>query len=114
LCSQFYRKTYVAAVIPSCEEDVVETVKFAVEKNLPFAPRSGHHCVTTSMRHLRGGILIDMRPLNSMRLNDDQTVTVGGGVITDDFVRFLQENGLEVSRFSRKASLKVIGLDLAS
>lgn len=87
------------SVRPSCEEDVVATMKFGREKGLPFSPRAGHHCVTTTMRHLQDGILIDMRSLHGLRFDEkNRQVTVGGGVITDDFVRFLESKGMEVSK----------------
>lgn len=73
-------------------------MKYAQAKGLPFAPRAGHHCVTTTMRHLQDGILIDMRSLNALALDPaTRQVTVGGGVLTDDLVRFLEAHGMEVS-----------------
>lgn len=73
-------------------------MKYGREKGVPFSPRAGHHCVTTTMRHLQNGILIDMRSLNSLTFDEKKRqVTVGGGVITDDFVRFLESKGMEVS-----------------
>lgn len=52
------------------------------------------------MRHLKDGILLDMRSLNSMSFDaEKQQVTVGGGVLTDEFVRFLESRGMEVSKF---------------
>lgn len=91
-------KTYLVSVRPSCEEDVVATMKYGSEKGVPFSPRAGHHCVTTTMRHLQNGILIDMRSLDSLTFDEKKRhVTVGGGVITDDFVRFLESKGMEVS-----------------
>ncbi|KAF2105025.1 FAD/FMN-dependent oxygenase/oxidase [Rhizodiscina lignyota] len=96
--TDYGRPTYIAAVRPNCEADVVETVKYAREMGIPFAPRAGHHCVTTSMRHLQNGILIDMRPLSSMSFDANRKeVTVGGGTLTLDFVRFLDEHGMEVT-----------------
>jgi FAD/FMN-containing dehydrogenase len=51
------------------------------------------------MRHLKDGVLLDMRSLNSMSFDaEKQQVTVGGGVITDEFVRFLESRGMEVSK----------------
>lgn len=80
------------------DDDVIEIVKYAKSKGVPFAPRSGHHAVTTTMRHLKNGILIDMRSLNKLSFDaENRQVTVGGGVITDDFVKFLQSVGMEVS-----------------
>ncbi|KAF5555327.1 fad binding domain-containing protein [Fusarium napiforme] len=50
------------------------------------------------MRELKNGILIDMRSLNKLEFDPDLCqVTVGGGVITDDFVKFLQSVGMEVN-----------------
>lgn len=92
-------KSYLVAVRPGTGEDVAATVKYARHKAVPFSPRAGHHCVTTTMRHLKDGILIDMRSLNSMSFDEEKRhVTVGGGVITDDFVRFLEGKGMEVSK----------------
>lgn len=89
----------MAAIRPACENDVVKVVKYARIKNIPFAPRSGHHCVTTTMRHLKDGILIDMRSLSNISFNEAKRhVTIGGGVITDDFVCFLESRGMEVSK----------------
>lgn len=51
------------------------------------------------MRYLRGGILLDMRSLNGLTFNEElKQVTVGGGVITDDLVRFLEHHKMEVSK----------------
>ncbi|KAK8051554.1 fad fmn-dependent oxygenase oxidase [Apiospora rasikravindrae] len=96
--TEYERPTYTAVVQPGCIEDVVETVKYATERNIPFSPRAGHHAVTSTMRHLQNGILIDMRTLNGLIFDkEDQTVTVGGGVITDNFVKFIHSEGMEVS-----------------
>ncbi|KAF5636494.1 fad binding domain protein [Fusarium sp. NRRL 52700] len=96
--TDYERPMYLAAITPGCDEDVVHIVKYAREKNIPFAPRSGHHAVTTTMRQLQNGILIDMRSLNKLEFDPKLSqVTVGGGVITDDFVKFLQSVGMEVN-----------------
>lgn len=64
----------------------------------PVAHQIPNAAVTTTMGGLRDGVLLDMRTLNSMALDRDaMTVTVGGGVITDDFVRFCQTHGVEVT-----------------
>lgn len=60
----------MVAVVPDCEQDVVETVKVARELDVPFAARSGHHAVTTTMRHLKNGVLIDMTRMKAMELNE--------------------------------------------
>ncbi|KAK8257159.1 FAD binding domain-containing protein [Phyllosticta capitalensis] len=96
--TEYERPTYFAAVKPTCEQDIVETVRFARSRSIGFSVRSGHHCVTTTMRRLQNGILIDMRSINHMTFDaDKQQATVGGGVITDDFAKFLQGVGMEVT-----------------
>ncbi|KAK7982101.1 FAD-linked oxidoreductase alt4 [Apiospora saccharicola] len=96
--TEYERPTYTAVVQPGRVEDVVETVKYVTKRNIPFSPRAGHHAVTSTMRHLQNGILIDMRTLNGLSFDEEgQTVTVGGGVITDDFVKFIHKMGMEVN-----------------
>ncbi|KAF6845033.1 6-hydroxy-d-nicotine oxidase [Colletotrichum musicola] len=96
--TEYERPTYLVSISPGCDEDVIQIVKYAKERGVPFAPRSGHHAVTTTMRHLKDGILIDMRSLNKLTFDaEKRQVTAGGGVITDDFVKFLSSVGMEVN-----------------
>jgi FAD/FMN-containing dehydrogenase len=96
--TQYERPNYLVIVEPDCESDVVEVVKYARQKDIPFTPRGGHHAVTSSMRHFQNGICINMRSLNQMRWDDKQQhVTAGGGALTDEFVRFVHDLGMEVS-----------------
>jgi FAD/FMN-containing dehydrogenase len=96
--TQYERPTYLAVVEPSCEQDVIEAVNYARERDIPFTPRGGHHAVTSTMRHFQNGICINMRPLNQMRWDaEQQQVTVGGGTLTDEFVHFVHDLGMEVS-----------------
>jgi hypothetical protein len=97
--TQYERPTYLVIVEPDCESDVVEVVKYARQRDIPFTPRGGHHAVTSSMRHFQNGICINMRSLNQMRWDDKQQhVTAGGGTLTDEFVRFVHNLGMEVSK----------------
>jgi hypothetical protein len=98
--TQYERPTYIAIVEPSCENDVIEVVKYAREREIPFTPRGGHHAVTSTMRRFQDGICINMRPFNKMRWDaKQQHVTTGGGALTDEFVRFVHNLGMEVSEF---------------
>lgn len=96
--TQYERPTYLAVVEPGCEQDVIEAVNYARERDIPFTPRGGHHAVTSTMRHFQNGICINMRPLNQMLWDAErQQVTVGGGILTDEFVHFAHDLGMEVS-----------------
>ena len=57
--TQYERPTYLAIVDPVCENDVIEVVKYAREKGIPFTPRGGHHSVTTTMGRME---VNDVRP----------------------------------------------------
>ncbi|RDW68614.1 FAD linked oxidase [Coleophoma crateriformis] len=96
--TEFERPTYVAAVRPVCEKDVVETIKYARSQAIPFAARSGHHCVTTTMGQLQNGILLDMRSIKHTEFDaEKQEVTIGGGILLDDFTKFVHSLGMEVT-----------------
>ena len=106
-------QTYIAAVRPRCEQDVVQVVKYAKSRGIPLAARSGHHCVTTTMKGLQNGIVLDMRSINNMDFDAKKLeVTVGGGVLVDDFTKYLYGLGMEVSKSSenlRQEICEVVG-----
>jgi FAD/FMN-containing dehydrogenase len=92
-------QTYSVAVRPQCEQDVVEVITFARTQGIPLAARSGHHCVTTTMKQLQDGILLDMRSINHMSFDaEKREVTIGGGVLVDDFTKYVHNIGMEVSK----------------
>lgn len=86
---------------PQNEQDVIETIIYAKSHSIPLAARSGHHCVTTTMNRLQNGILLDMRGINDLKFDPEKLeVTVGGGVLLDDFTKFVHSCGMEVSQYS--------------
>jgi hypothetical protein len=49
-----------------------------------------------------------MRSLNQMQWDDKQQhVTAGGGALTDEFVRFMHDLGMEVSKSVQNPLLKL-------
>jgi FAD/FMN-containing dehydrogenase len=53
------------------------------------------------MSRLKNGILLDMRSINSMQFDaQKQQVTVGGGVLLDEFTKFVHTCGMEISKSS--------------
>ncbi|PLN80621.1 putative FAD-dependent oxygenase [Aspergillus taichungensis] len=72
-------------VVPGTENDVVETVKFANQKNLPFLAYNGVHGAITTLGKMDHGIEIYMRQLSSVKVSQDgETVKIGGGTISKD------------------------------
>lgn len=93
-------KTYVASQAkpgaiarPQTAEDVQALVRLAVDKNLDFNVRSGgHNCVGRTL--VNGALLIDMRDIASVTVSEDKkTARVGGGILTGDLLKALEEHG---------------------
>ncbi|KAI8155937.1 FAD-linked oxidoreductase [Colletotrichum sp. SAR 10_70] len=72
--------TVNVAVRPATENDVVETVKFANKKGLPFLATNSAHGAITTLGKMKSGILLDLDELTGVEIAaDGQTVTVAGG-----------------------------------
>ncbi|POS71124.1 hypothetical protein DHEL01_v210479 [Diaporthe helianthi] len=86
--------TVNVVVRPAIEKDVVETVKFANKKGLPFlATNSGHGAITT-LGNMKSGILLDLDELTGVKIAEDgQTVTVAGGTKSHVLSRALWDAG---------------------
>ena len=53
------------------------------------------------MKGLQNGIILDMRSVAHMKFDEQKLqVTVGGGVLVDDFTKYLFSLGMEVSKSS--------------
>ncbi|KAJ5500217.1 FAD linked oxidase N-terminal [Penicillium expansum] len=75
-------------VVPGNENDVVETVKFANKKDLPFLTYNGVHGALVSLGKMDYGVGISLSQLSSVKIaKDGKTATMGGGtmskVVTD-------------------------------
>ncbi|KNG91157.1 FAD-dependent oxygenase [Aspergillus nomiae NRRL 13137] len=67
-------------VVPGTENDVVETVKYANEKGLPFLAYNGAHGAITTLGKMDHGIEIFLEQLNTIDIAEDgKTVKIGGG-----------------------------------
>ncbi|KAE8423995.1 hypothetical protein BDV36DRAFT_303328 [Aspergillus pseudocaelatus] len=67
-------------VVPGTENDVVETVRFANEKELPFLAYNGAHGAITTLGKMDHGIEIFLDQLNTIEISKDgNTAKIGGG-----------------------------------
>ncbi|KAJ6187299.1 hypothetical protein N7519_002207 [Penicillium mononematosum] len=70
-------------VVPGNENDVVETVKYANQKDLPFLTYNGVHGALTSLGKMDHGVGISMSQLSSVQIAEDgNTATMGGGTMS--------------------------------
>ncbi|KAM0561153.1 hypothetical protein ACHAPJ_003657 [Fusarium lateritium] len=81
-------------VVPSVEQDVAETVKFANSWNAPFLAISSGHGRITTMKNMQNGIEIWMNQLNSIDVSEDGTTAqIDGGTLAKSIVDTLWKSG---------------------
>ena len=103
------------ALIARCTgtADVVAAVAYAREHDLPIAVRSGGHAVT-GHAVCDDGVVIDLRPMNAVRVDDEERMAyVQGGANWGQVDRATQAFGLAVTG-GRVPSTGVAGLTLGS
>ncbi|ROW13666.1 hypothetical protein VPNG_04638 [Cytospora leucostoma] len=89
--------TYAAAISPATEEDVVKAVKLATKHGIHFLATAGRHGYSTVFGKLQNGLAMDLRQLNSIKLDTRaETVTVGGGVTNAEVLDPLFEAGFDL------------------
>jgi FAD/FMN-containing dehydrogenase len=101
------------ALIAQCESvsDVQLALAHAHASGLEVAIRSGGHSVAGASS-IDGGVVIDMRRMNSVQVDPEaKTATVGGGATWSEFDRAAQAHGLATTG-GRVSSTGVAGLTL--
>ncbi|KAJ7721598.1 hypothetical protein B0H16DRAFT_1677853 [Mycena metata] len=82
-----------AIVLVATENDVVLTVKLAVELNIPFVPKSGGHSLWSTIGP--EGFILDLSRLKNVSLDKERkTVTVGSGVLIKEVNETAFQHGL--------------------
>ena len=84
------------AVIAQCEsaDDVAAAVRFARQRELPTAVRSGGHSVA-GMSTVDDGIVVDVRRMKAIEVDPDaRTARCGSGLTWGEFDQATQEHGL--------------------
>ncbi|KAJ5707489.1 FAD-dependent oxygenase [Penicillium malachiteum] len=75
--------TVNVVIVPGTENDVVEIVKYANKKNVPFLTYNGVHGALVSLGKMTHGIGISMSQLSSVEVSDcGTTATIGGGTMS--------------------------------
>ncbi|KAI1171413.1 hypothetical protein F4777DRAFT_591217 [Nemania sp. FL0916] len=102
-------------VSPQTAEDVSTTIRILTSQpdgQCKFAIRSGGHAYWASASSIDGGVVIDIRALNSVDVHSDtSTVSVGAGAAWDDVYAKLDPLGLSVNG-GRGAEVGIGGLTL--
>ncbi|WP_054845007.1 FAD-binding oxidoreductase [Sulfuracidifex tepidarius] len=84
-----------AVVLARSTEDVVKVMRFANEKGIPVIPWGRGTSVTGAVTAIKGGIIIDMSPMNRIIdfSDEDWIIHVEAGVVLDEINAFLRPRG---------------------
>ncbi|KAI3332370.1 FAD-binding domain-containing protein [Xylariaceae sp. AK1471] len=81
-------------VVPSVENDVVETVKYANTQSISYLTVNGGHGAITTLGKLQNGIEIWLHRLSSVEIAvDGRTAKIGGGTLTKTITDALWAQG---------------------
>ncbi|CAG8738603.1 9083_t:CDS:2 [Funneliformis caledonium] len=83
-------------VQPTCADDIAKTVNFANQNNLDFAVCGGGHS-TSGSSSSEGGVLLDMRKLNKVRVDvEKKLVFAQGGAVFGEVDQEAWKHGLAI------------------
>ncbi|KAI0601615.1 FAD binding domain-containing protein [Biscogniauxia sp. FL1348] len=71
--------SYSVAFIPAEEKDITIGLKYMSSHNISFLAMGGGHGNTLTLGTVEDAVLINMRQFDSITVNPDDTITVGGG-----------------------------------
>ncbi|KAL1919285.1 uncharacterized protein VTP21DRAFT_1978 [Calcarisporiella thermophila] len=94
--SDYAHRTPQAVVWPASTDDVVETVKFVEQNQVPFSVYSGGTCWFPS-NTVDDGLVINMSLMRDIHVDpENRTVAVEGGVVSEEIAREAEKHGLAV------------------
>ncbi|KAL8779318.1 MAG: hypothetical protein Q9213_006998 [Squamulea squamosa] len=88
------RPDFVAVVVPTTNQDVATTVKYANKHHIPFLAVNRGHGSSLDLNKLRRGLNIYIHNLDSISIAlDGEYAVLGGGVYADPLIKTLAEKG---------------------
>jgi hypothetical protein len=95
--SQFDAPSPGAIVNVATEQDVVATVKYCVDNQIPFLAQNGGHGWSSTLNLYSNGVLINLAGLNAVTFNNGSTeVTLQGGALIKDVIDAAYANNAQV------------------
>jgi FAD/FMN-containing dehydrogenase len=98
---------------PACTRDVAAALRFALERDMPFAVRAGGHSLA-GFSAIEGGLVIDLRALRRIDIDPGtRRARVGAGLTWGELDAATERHGLAVTG-GRISDTGVAGLTLGS
>ena len=99
-------------ILPTSASDVSSAIQLLVPAGCKFAVRNGGHGSVTGISNINGGVTIDLRGIDTIALNADNSLaTVGGGQIWYNVYETLGQAGVTVPG-GRDSNIGVAGSTL--
>lgn len=110
------RKNPDAVVLPASTKDVSDVMKYASLNRIPVVPRGAGSGLAGGCTPVHGGIVIDMKRMNSITEIDAQNMTavIEGGVVLGDFVKRVERMGLFYPPDPQSSQVCTIGGNIAT
>lgn len=104
------------AVSPATTEEVAAILRLANELRVPVTPRGGGSGVQGAANADRGGILLDLRRMTSVRALDERSLiaTIEAGRVCGDLEAWLNARGLTFTHYPASAEWATVGGALAA
>ncbi len=110
------KKNPDAVVLPESTADVSAVMKYASAKRIPVVPRGAGSGLAGGCTPIHGGIVVDMKRMNSIVEIDarNMTATVEGGVVLGNFVKKVERMGLFYPPDPQSSQVCTIGGNIAT
>ncbi|KAI0533242.1 hypothetical protein GGR58DRAFT_517086 [Xylaria digitata] len=93
----FSAPTYLAAVSPGNERDLIQILRLATTRRIPFLVTSGRHGFNPTLGGLQNGLAIDLSRFDKLHIDARaNTLTIGPAIQTSDLLRPLYNAGYEI------------------
>lgn len=104
-----YPPDYIAW--PKNNEELIEIIQLCNRYQIPFTPFGGGSGIVGGALSIHGGLIIDMKKLNSiLDINEkDRTVTVETGIIGQEFEEQLNKRGFTCGHYPQSIRQSTVG-----
>ncbi|KAH6645461.1 FAD binding domain-containing protein [Truncatella angustata] len=73
--------TYSVAFLPATEQDITTALQYMTRNNISFLAQGGGHGNTLTFSTVQDAVVINLENFGDVTVNDDETISVGGGAV---------------------------------
>ncbi|KAI0017590.1 FAD binding domain-containing protein [Xylariomycetidae sp. FL0641] len=88
--------SYSVAFLPATEDDITTALQYMTSHNISFLAQGGGHGNTITLAHAQNTVMINMEKFDDIHMNDDDTISIGGGAIFGPVYTVAQNAGREL------------------